>query len=441
MTAEQSLHPAPTVHDPGSWRDGLTLDELARVYRAAMARPCPDHQAAAGDPCWWKRTEPDPRRPLVCQRRAETELEALDATKGSDDMTTATTDAATATERTPASTETPDAGPVVVPLPEGHLACQVCGQAVHSKGDDGQTFAIEKREGQPTFRPRNGPPVAAGAVTVTMCADCRDRRDRAEQITDAHRTWLSRRYRDQSLATAELARALDAAAMVGLDVPDEPSRADIDALLHHLATVGDDMSWLSRFWPVARADADVDSCAARPWSHVTPRQRRRVRALAANVLAERIAPGRPPQPVAPPYGDACLMCGVGSVQVPAGRVARLGGPKSAARSVWRKVVVSPHSLRASGGSTIDGFVCPACAKGIDNAGGSVGPTALELALIGSVAPDLLSGPRVRANRDGLVGGIVGWAALRTATPNQRPWQHMGDARALRSRIADIAKSW
>ncbi len=441
MTAEQSLHPAPTVHDPGNWRDGLTLDELARVYRAAMARPCPDHQAAAGSPCWRKGIEPDPERPLVCQRRAEAELAALNATKGSN-MTTATTDAATATERPPASTETRDAGPAVVPLPDDHLACQVCGQAVVlAEGDDGQTFAIEKREGQPTLTPRHGPPVAAGKITVTMCAVCRDRRARAEQVAAAHRAWLSRRYRDQSLAVGELARALDAAAMVGLDVPDDPSRAEVDALLHHLATVGDDISWLSRFWPVARADADVNSCAARPWSHVTPRQRRRARALAANVLAEGIAPGRPPQPVAPPYGHACLMCGVGSVKVPAGRVARLGGPKNAAQAMWRKVVVSPHSLRASGGGTIDGFVCPACAKAIDKAGGSIGPTALELALITAIDADLLADPRVKANRDGLVGGIVGWAALRTKTPNDHPWQHMGDTQALRARLRDISTSW
>src|SRR5699024_8852769 len=99
----------------------------------------------AGNPCWRKGIEPDPQRPLVCQRRAEAELAALNITKGSS-MTTAPTltdltGPATATERPPASTETPDVGPAVVPLPNDHLACQVCGQAVAlADGEDGDTF-------------------------------------------------------------------------------------------------------------------------------------------------------------------------------------------------------------------------------------------------------------------------------------------------------------
>jgi hypothetical protein len=341
-----------------------------------------------------------------------------------------------------------------VALASGWLACLSCGQAVLRNAaaettPAGAPIVLEtygRHGAQPTARPHSA------EVVLTRCQVCADRLQMAERVVDS-RPRLAARFGPDN-AVHRLSCALDGLAALGYDPATAtktavvPGEAEVLALIRHLTVPGAQSRWASRLVPFLAADADLRTCSPSAWAHVKLGQRRELRTGYAALLAERVARNAPPINLAPPpvpatevyLGQrlvtpaACLFCGIGQQSVPAVEVEQAGGRIAAAQQVWTRHTITPGQMGgALSPEALVGHLCRVCAAAVRHVG-SIGPDALERALVAHLAPQQIG----MLGYDNLrVPGLVGWAVLavtRQAPPNTRPWEHLRDLAAVSEQL-------
>src|SRR5699024_1007697 len=154
--------------------------------------------------------------------------------------------------------------------------------------------------------------------------------------------------------------------------------------------------------------------------------RAELRTAFGNILAFRIAQGRPDQDVTCPDPGGCMFCGLAAVSMPATRVVALYGDHAVAAVVWSERTTISSSL---GGRVVrdrlDGYLCPVCDKAVQDAG-SFGMAAmgqflarhLEATGRESEAKNIAAAAR-RDELEGVVGHAV-FGGRGTCTP----WEHV-----------------
>lgn len=207
--------------------------------------------------------------------------------------------------------------------------------------------------------------------------------------------------------------------LYALQVIGQPAPEDPTPLIGWLQLVGNEVPW---------ADPQAPSrnlCSPHPWAHVSLRQRAQIREAYMLAMRSRIRLGAPSISLTPPWGRACLFCGIGSLSMAPIEVVRRGGRGSAAHSIWRRVQVQPTALGGHGPELVDGFVCPPCSEALDDVG-AVGVRARARAFEQYVRENRPEeADRVRSMLDQYdVITLPGWAALGTSRPNPEPWSHI-----------------
>jgi hypothetical protein len=264
-----------------------------------------------------------------------------------------------------------------IKLPSGHLACEGCGVA--SAGPAILSVPLG--------------PASRFSAEFTRCPDCQ----RLDGLAGDERT----------------RNVLYALAVVGQAAPEDPA-----PLIPWLHSVSSRVAWLDPDAPTR------DWCNPYPWAHVGIGQRAAIKEALLLAMRSRVRLGAPPLALPPPWGIACLFCGVGSVPMPPLEVARRGGRENAARTVWRSVVAQPKAFGGHGSDMVDGFVCPPCSEALDGAG------SVNRACARAFEEHARSnGIRVPSGlydlyADGHPVVVPGWASLGTRTPNVEPWAHV-----------------
>lgn len=309
----------------------------------------------------------------------------------------------------------------IVPLGPNEMACMTCGVAVPGphRRKDVEGFGTTWKLLIPGSPKAGNTPVAA--VMMTRCADCRALRQLALTLLDEHPR-VQQGVGSRSIALDRVENALAALDVLGQAAPTLRTDHDLRLLIdpdRGLATGG--VAWRSEYanssW---QKPADVPRRAASArWAHVGQEQRQALRDGFAAMLRART---ERPRTYAPPTDGprGCLLCGVGTVVALPSR----------STEVWTVASVPARALggRGGGGSTLHGYLCPACSSAVEEAGG-VGPSAMELSLRRHLG--------VRQRGYGGPGevqlvGLVGWGALPgPVAVNAMRWQHV-DAEEARS---------
>lgn len=267
-------------------------------------------------------------------------------------------------------------------LPPGHLACEGCGIA-----HDGPVVASV--------------PLGRLAVNYTRCPDCQALHDQASALAEG-------------LAYRRTVDTLYALSIVGIAAPKDPA-----PLVPWMHLVGSAVPWLD---PAAPTEG---WCSPHPWAHVRLSQRAQIKEAYLLGMRNRVRLSAEPLDLAPPWGGACLFCGVGSLPMAPIEVVRRGGRESAAHKVWRRVLVQPSALGGRGADLVDGFLCPPCAEVADSTG-AIGVRARARAFEAHVRRTRpAEAGRVRSffdDHDQIT--LPGWAALGTLRPNAEPWAHV-----------------
>lgn len=300
----------------------------------------------------------------------------------------------------------------VVALAAGRLACPSCGISVPTEGASGQRVtATDTRASEHVTR-----------AEFQRCPTCQARHDLAQHVGrfPAMRARLGNRAGDT------LAAALDALAAAHQPVPTEEWLTRTTHLSHTHAATLDLTRTLGRLGPgIQWQQAGLPDRAARhAWSHVTGEQRQDVLDARARLMRLQVAAQEPPHRLAPPQPSAaCLMCGVGHVEVPAQKVVRVGGDDAARHQVWTSRSASPQTLGGRPGpNALRGHVCPDCDEAV-TAAGAIGHSAMvrafRLHLLAVGREQDAAGFRDPDE----VSGVVGWAALPGRSPGREPWAH------------------
>ena len=271
----------------------------------------------------------------------------------------------------------------------GAVPCERCGISVpHVPGLATSEITVVGREGEPALEPPGAYPRAQLRITMARCPACQAIRSEAEALIRRFPLVAARRGPD--VATHLLESALDALVILGVEAT-PTTEAAVESLIRNLAEPGHLATWGSRYAPIMVRNARAGQAAPHGWACVPPSRRARVRDGWAAILAERVAsasgpvrltpPTPRPAPGERPIAGACAFCGVGSVTLTAQEVTFLGGRAAAREAAWHPLLVDSTALggpRSPG--LISGYTCPACTRAI-NSVGSVGPTAVERALI------------------------------------------------------------
>lgn len=266
-----------------------------------------------------------------------------------------------------------------IKLPPGHLACEGCGVA--SAGPVVDSLPLG--------------PTGRFMAQYTRCQDC--------QRLDAKAS-------DRRTLTV-----LYALAVIGVPAPEDPT-----PLVPWMQTVGSAVTWLDPSVPSS------ELCSPHPWAHVTLSQRAQIKEAYLLAMRNRVHLSAPAISLAPPWGTACVFCGVGSLPMAPIEVARRGGREHAAEAVWRRVTVQPTSLGLTGPNMLTGYLCPPCSNAAD-ACGAVGVRARARAFEQYVRAHRSEkeADRVRSMLDHFDQiSLPGWAALRVPDPNPAPWSHI-----------------
>lgn len=313
---------------------------------------------------------------------------------------------------TPTTTTTP------MTLSEGQRACAFCGVAT-TLTPESPELPVDALSiaGQPHLVTR---PAAQLRTTFTVCTACTRRHAAVAAVLATLPKVVARL--GPAGAEHRLQCASDALAAVGVDAP-ASTGPEVLALIHHLAVDGALARFCARFAPVMTAKPG--SANETPWGHLDDEDRAAMRAAYGAVLAERMARSQPPVALPPPRPGprACLMCGVGSVTVPADVVVRLGGAREAANALWSPVETARTSLGGRGGlERVSGNLCRPCFSAAESEG-AIGISALERALISHLRA---TGREREASmlRQGTILGLKGWAII-GSPPNLVPWEHVG----------------
>jgi hypothetical protein len=357
--------------------------------------------------------------------------------------TTTTADTATTTTTSPTASTAATA-----PLPADHLSCRSCGVAVRRTASARPHAAtILSRTTVPASP--YGAPRPLPTVKVLKCGDCTEREEYAAVLLADHPRAAAALGGGSALH--RLGAALDALAALGRPMPERDSltSSEVVTLSRNLTGPGVALQWVTRFSPVVAPGAEVDTCAAYPWSHVDEDQRSTARTGYAAALAEHVAAQTGPVELAPPpvagataqtvTAPGCLLCGVGTVIVPARQVVALGGRAAAAAEVWRPRTVTAGALggRRRARAEVRGHVCPPCSDALDTVG-ALGVTAMERALrlhLTAVGRNAAA----RNVNEGETLGLVGFSELvhyasvtgqHAPAANDAPWDHVkiGDGR-------------
>lgn len=307
-----------------------------------------------------------------------------------------------------------------VDLRDNERACSSCGQAAVP----GAIIPVEARAMQgKTRRAADGTRVAdSPVVEMTRCRSCQARHDNCSELLAQHPA-LFAAMGDSGLAHQRLEATSDALAALGQSSALPSTPAGLRLFMRHLSVPGSAVAFRQLFMPRWTRGVGPTTATATPWAHLTDADRQALHRAYSEVLAERVAALAPPKQLPPPTGNACLMCGVGSVSMPAAEVAQRGGPLVAADEVWRSLNTTRGAL---GGrpqtQRLTGYACPACSAALDLAG-AVGHTAMEHALklhLRAAGRDE-EAERLRGYE---LDGLAGWAAIGTSTPNTEPWGHI-----------------
>lgn len=150
-----------------------------------------------------------------------------------------------------------------------------------------------------------------------------------------------------------------------------------------------------------------------------------VRSAYGGYLHERAMRSAPDVKLAPPAGRGCLLCGVGTVAVPAASVARMGRVAMLA-ATWRSLSTTVTELGRTSPDRANGHLCPMCAEAFESVG-AVGPGLLARALVAhlrSTGAEQVAKAVEYADTDDRIR-LVGWGALiGDPPPNERPWEHL-----------------
>lgn len=262
-------------------------------------------------------------------------------------------------------------------LPKDMLACEGCGVAVSGPVVDSL-------------------PLDVGGKIVAQYARCQD----------------CQRLHDHANGDRRVRTALYALAVIGQPPPEDP--------LPLVPWMRVDVSWADPEAP------SRDLCNPHPWAHVTMSQRAQIREAYLLAMRSRVRLGAPAMVLPPPWGGACLFCGLGSMSMQPIEVVRRGGRERAAHSIWRRIQTQPTALGGHGPELVDGFVCPPCREALD-ACGAVGVRARARAFEAYVRTHRgeAEANRVRSILDSYeVITLPGWAALGVSRPNSEPWSHV-----------------
>jgi hypothetical protein len=243
-------------------------------------------------------------------------------------------------------------------LTPGHLACEGCGVA----------YVGPVVDALPVQMLRNGSVLAQ----YTRCPDCQ-------------------RLHDRSGGDRRTLNVLYALAVIGQPAPEDPT-----PLLPWLQTIGTAVPWADPEAPTR------DWCTPRPWAHVTLRQRAAIKEAYLLAMRSRISLGAPALAIPPPWGRACLFCGVGSLPMAPLEVVRRGGRENAAHALWRRIQTQPTALGGHGPDLVDGFLCPPCSEAADSVG-AVGVRARAKAFEEYVRKEYIPNQEKRAAREAALG--------------------------------------
>ncbi|MET4157950.1 hypothetical protein [Agromyces sp. PvR057] len=288
------------------------------------------------------------------------------------------------------------------PLPEGALACHVCGVAVLS--------GLVEEFTSNTYHPRAGHLVAERVVEFRTCAECRDRHGLAALLMEAN-PGVRARIGAASIANHRAALALDVMAAAGSPVPGSLSAEHLRMALDVLSAEA--RRWAARFSPSLAEGALVTSCAERPWSWLSPDDRADVKRAVGRWQAYRM----PPRAVECPTGG-CGYCGIGTVTA-----ARWQTP-------WTAHSMSPGGLGGSGPRNLDVSLCMTCEAFHADPFGT-GPGPMGSALLEYVDPGRVL--RGGTPHEPEPRGVRGWAVSGRTEPNATPWAHL-DVDGLRESI-------
>lgn len=307
--------------------------------------------------------------------------------------------------------------------------------------DCGVATTVALRWVEATIPPITRHAPSLGTYTVaTACAECAPRHRLADAIVDKFPS-LQGKY--GTIAGAKLAAALLVLQDRGKPLPDldHLELAAVVHLVERLALAGSGLRFVTSEGRPGRA-------ARYPWAHLDATPDARSAALEAwlHHWADLQATARPDIALSPPerpepskslaIADACLLCGVGAVLLPAAEVSRRGGAASAALDVWpRTLSVTSHGLGGPRlGQPVHGPLCRDCCAAADQLG-HVGPelrarlsaarlTELgrpedaELVRLGDAVPAPAYGGLVaRAHRQG--------SPRPAPNPPTAPWGHWG----------------
>jgi hypothetical protein len=348
-----------------------------------------------------------------------------------------------------------------VRLQSGWLSCRTCGIAVPRTADVADEIHVETL----TSLPEGTAALTQASqkqrlvpLTFTFCSDHRRIAELASELiaNPAHRSLRSRVGID--VAEYQVNCALDALSFVAPDKVEHVAYIDPEglmSLIRHLASLGATSRWINRFYPVMSEEANTATCSPYSWAHLMPGQRQTLRKAYADLLRERTSRSAPAVLIAPPrvtdignpasplvvIQGGCLLCGVSHQKVSAAAVVRAPSRESVAAEVWMPKQVSTEQLGGRrSAQQLSGHLCRSCDDACSTTN-SIGPTALERALVAALAPQ---GAGLLGYGQLDVKGLAGWGALvararQQGEPDPRPnteaWAHLGDLGELREQLA------
>lgn len=280
-----------------------------------------------------------------------------------------------------------------IPLPVGHLACEVCGVAVPV---DVFAEVIE--------------PKKARRAPYSRCTDCRAMQHQAAEFAHAHPSLSSRL--GMPVAIDRIEWTLWSLAVIGQSMRTE----DVPLMLTRLYTLGQKLGF--------RGPTERRVCSPHAWAHVGLSERAALRAAFGAALRDRLALRAEPVVIDCPSA-ACLMCGIAKITRSAIEVSRRGSVGATRLATWRTVMVDRTSLGGSPSpERVEGHVCPDCTEAVDGVGG-VGWRARARAVVSYVHRS----SSTKANRlQSMVDGdfppaLPAWAVV-AQSPNAKPWGHL-----------------
>lgn len=313
-------------------------------------------------------------------------------------------------------------------LEPGELACRDCGVRVDNPREVEEMISFERE-----WLMSNGyvhTQREEALTPVSRCPVCTERLQVAQRLVDEHPAVFER------LGMAPTPLNIIEAALAGLDalgIFEQATRGLVstDAQLRHLIQWMPQVGAASRFTanlvPIARVgftngphSSGPGTCSAGRWGHLSTELKLALQEAYVGMLRAR---HDGPVDVEPPEDGAraCLMCGIGTINV----------LRSRSYNVWgRRYEIEPSTV---GGRPmpvpVAGYLCEKDRSLVEQYG--VGLTALEHAVIDSM------GLTMTIVGDVEIPWLLAWVALPEGTPPHKvPWAHI-DTDMLRDQLERV----